>query len=385
MRYFSGLIKWLKSRGLKVAIFLIVGMFLLLNIYIGIYAHIILSVISKGETMYSTGIYESNLNYGLQGKANSNGYIFFPGGDSIPVSLNNKGERISMQSDEEESPKRKILFIGDSFTFGDANYFEDAFPYLISHGLDMKMVNSSMVGYGYAQYLLKIKNKIRGEKFNTIAIQLSPHSVERSINGFLPAFSKIPTPFFCLNQQDSIIIHPALYKTNLFDVINHTGISQYSDKEYTLKLFWDFYKKIGFPVYLNQIKKELRVSLKKKDYKRVLTEQEAEIFFFSSLNNLFESKNYNIVFYNVAYNPEDFDKKVKVLKGLLHFKATFINLERPLWDLVNDQESYYKRFCNWRGNPPILVDKHYNKEAHSIVANKFIEDFRSEQQSKADN
>ncbi|HUH75699.1 MAG TPA: hypothetical protein VLZ75_14990 [Chitinophagales bacterium] len=382
MRYFSVFFKWIKRRGLKAVIFFIGVLFLLLNIYIVVYSNIILSVISKGKTLYSTGIYKSDIVFGLKGKANSNGFIFFPGGDSIPVSLNNKGERVGFQSKGEESYKSKILFIGDSFTFGDANYFEESFPYLISKGLEMQLINASMVGYGYSQYLIKIKNEILNEKINTIAIQVSPYSAERSINGFLPAFSKIPTPFFCLNQNDSIIIHPALYESNLFKIINHVGISQFSDKVNSPKLFWEFYSKVGFPIYSNQIKSELRVLLKKKDYKRVLTEQEAEKHFFLSLNNLLVSKNYNIVFYNVGYRPDDFEVKVKKIKSLIHFEATFINLEKSLWDLVTDQEHYDKRFCHWRGNPPILVDKHYNKEGHSIVSNMFVQDFVLEQQLK---
>jgi hypothetical protein len=262
MRYFGGLLKWIKRRGLKVSIFFIGILFFLLNLYILFYTNLILSVISTGKTLYSTGIYESDTIFGLHGKPNSKGYIFFPGGDSIPVLLNSIGERISMQSQGEKSFKRKILFIGDSFTFGDANYFEESFPYLISKGLEMQLVNSSMVGYGYTQYLMKIKNKISSDDFNTIAIQISPYSAERSINGFLPAFSKIPTPFFCINQQDSIVIHPALYKTNFFEIINKVGISQFSDKKYSLKLFWNFYTQIGFPLYLSQIRNEFMIFLK---------------------------------------------------------------------------------------------------------------------------
>lgn len=72
------------------------------------------------------------------------------------------------------------------------------------------------------------------------------------------------------------------------------------------------------------------------------------------------------------------------MKGILRFKATFINFERPLWEFAEDLEDYYKRFCHWRGNPSILVDKHYNKEAHAIVSDKFLQEFLPPQQNNID-
>ncbi|MCZ2393618.1 MAG: hypothetical protein LC105_07180 [Chitinophagales bacterium] len=345
-------------------------------VYSFIKSAFIYNIISKGEIKFIYGVFEGSKIYGISGIPDSKGFMVFPGGDSIPIFINKDGKRVTGNNSDSNNLNDKILFIGDSYTFGDANFYEDSFPYLIAKKKNLNLVNASMVGYGYVQFLLNIEKEIKKNNYKIIAIQLAPYSVERAVNRYLPAIGKIPTPFFCRDNNDSIIIHHPFYETAFFKIMGQKKSEKYLNHQFSMITLLDFYIRIGVPLYFSELKNEIMTYTETSKYKRTLTIEEAEEYFFTSLNNMFKTSSSNIVFYNVKYPPDVFEIKVKRYKKLIKFKAIFINPEKPLWDTAKDEQTYLEMFSHWRewDGEKHLVDKHYNPKANGIVSNYFIEE-----------
>lgn len=366
--------RFINIKILTILLFVLVFLYLL---YTLLFSYIMLNHINKGKTLYSSGIYKSDPVLGIVGKQNSKGYIFFPGGDSIPVYTNGNGNRCLGLNNKIEKPGG-ILFIGDSFTFGDANEYANSFPVIISDSLKMPLTNASMVGYGLTQYLLLIEKLLKENLPEIIAIQISPYSASRAISGRLPAFVKIPTPL--LEKKDnSYYINKPEYETNLFSLVEKVDMNVFKSERMTASLFLKFYFQIGLPLYSYEILNEGYSFFKKIGGNQKPTEEEAYNFFFKTLNDILLKHGKDVVpiFYNIGYNSYEFEAKMELLKESLDVEFLHVNFEKALMEQLTSDKDYYSSYGHWRGNPPVLVDKHYNSIAHKIVAYEFIRIYES--------
>ena len=82
------------------------------------------------------------------------GYPHFAGTkDGIPVRTNSLGYRDLEPDEAEDDRKTAVLFLGDSFTWGDEVHVEERFTSLLE-GPSIRAINKAIIGYGTGQSLL---------------------------------------------------------------------------------------------------------------------------------------------------------------------------------------------------------------------------------------
>lgn len=128
------------------------------------------------------------------------------------VSTNSKG----MRGDKDFSyaktiDKKRILFLGDSFTFGDEVNDNENYPYFVQQflGTSYEVMNMGMNGYGHDQMLLWLKEEGLKYKADKIILGFMPLDIKRNMFSFWnyakPVFnleesglklSNVPVPTF---------------------------------------------------------------------------------------------------------------------------------------------------------------------------------------------
>lgn len=334
----------------------------------------IYNFIKKDLIIHSIEAYESDSRMGLVAKKKSIGYIIFPGGDSIPIFTNEYGNRVgSTKLNDTINIKKKVLFLGDSFTFGDANFYENSFPYLISKKLNHQLINASMVGYSYVHYQIMLDSLITSHSPDLICIQISPYSSDRSISGYLNAYVKIPTPFY-YNKNNRTFIHNPLYQSSIFDIFKKNDINTYKSKKKSFLNFIKFTYHFSFPLFSHELINEIKSLDKKLKTKNRPDNDLVLKIFIQHINSLNISKEQTVIFYNIGYEPNEFEEIISNLKNEIKFNYVFANFEKELYTKINNNKSeYFENYGHWRGNPPKLVDEHYNELAHKIVSSFFLD------------
>ena len=120
------------------------------------------------------------------------GYPNFVGTkDGIPIQTNSRGYRDREPVDVEDGHKPGVLFLGDSFTWGDEVRLEERFTSLLeaSCGLvcdrlsALRAINKGIIGYGTAQSLLDYTLAREGRPFEAVILALyhgeRPHRQRR--------------------------------------------------------------------------------------------------------------------------------------------------------------------------------------------------------------
>lgn len=113
------------------------------------------------------------------------------GGVEYPVYTNSLGLRDGSAREVQLTPaKRRILFVGDSFTEGIGIPFDSTFAGIVGNKTDAEVLNSGVVGYSPRLYYLKTKYLIEevGLKFNeaVILIDISDILNELEYEDFAP-------------------------------------------------------------------------------------------------------------------------------------------------------------------------------------------------------
>lgn len=86
--------------------------------------------------------------------------------NGIEHHFDSRGNRVKSANLKQDSEKHKIVFIGDSVTFGTGLSYEDSFASQIEnllrqdHGLEIETINLGVQGYGTDQSLIKLKQQI---------------------------------------------------------------------------------------------------------------------------------------------------------------------------------------------------------------------------------
>ncbi|MCH8904079.1 MAG: hypothetical protein IIA45_09220, partial [Bacteroidetes bacterium] len=74
----------------------------------------------------------------------SYGYHTFPNGENIPMRYNELGNRVPLDYNADQKPTSPtILFLGCSFTYGDACKAEETFPFLLGDSMNANIINAA--------------------------------------------------------------------------------------------------------------------------------------------------------------------------------------------------------------------------------------------------
>ena len=90
-----------------------------------------------------------------------------------------------------------VLTLGCSFTYGDAVYARDTYPYLVGQSLKGTTKNAGCCSCGLSQMLILAGKLIPSHKPDYLIVQYSPWLISRSLSPFSPTYGgKSPAPYF---------------------------------------------------------------------------------------------------------------------------------------------------------------------------------------------
>lgn len=284
---------------------------------------------------------------------NARAFHTFHVGEDIPMAYDSIGFRIPL-ADSLRSRKYydnlDLLFLGCSFTYGDACIAEQTFPYLVAQKINGTYANGGVGSYGLAQMLILAEQLIPKYKPKYLVLQYSPWLIDRACQIYAPTyFGTVPIPFF-IESADSLAI-----QSPVFESLN-----------FSLSANCSFTEALRFVVHTNYL--ELKTKIKS-----VLGEiptptknrDEVELYAFKKILKIAKKENTMVVVVKMHhYGNIDF------MNAISNEGALFVNADAKLFQSSRSSEYYKKIYGHWRSQngDSVLVDNHPNYRAHTITA-----------------
>ncbi len=321
----------------------------------------------KVKQAYSLQQYlKNNVKRGWRGKAhnadkllgfkpipNSKAFHTFPIGEDIPMAYNEHGFRIPLSDTllTENYDSLGLLFLGCSFTYGDACIAEHTFPYLLSEKTQMSYINAGVCSYGLAHMVLLAEELIPKYKPKFVVLQHSPWLINRGVQMFAPTYyGSLPNPYF-YDTENNFSIHSPVFETLIFSIKN----------EQTIFDLFLYYVKEDFL----QVKSKINIILNKTP-KPTNNKEKAELYAYNKIIDLAKKEGSKVILLKM------FDREnVSSLKEELNNdNVLFVDADAALFSPTKSDNYYQKRYGHWRlkDKDSILVDKHPNLECHKIIS-----------------
>jgi hypothetical protein len=307
---------------------------------------------------------------GLAPIPGAQGAHVFPVGPGIPMRYDADGYRVPViREDHLPVTGPKVLALGGSFTYGDACYAMDAYPYLVAARLGGHEKNAGVGSYGLAQILLRGRMLIPEEKPDIVLVQYSRWLVERAMTPFAPAaFGKVPCPYFY--GSETLAIQPPVFLTAVLGLPRDRYRATPEGIGDILSFVW----RVGLPLRAHDdfCMNWYRIEKTLGWVPRPTQEREALIrLVYEELGALTRAHGGTMIVVALGNNVHP----VRIPRPLLPEGAIVVDAHQALLDAlpVQDLEIYQARYGHWRGEPPQLVDIHPNPEAHAIIAGAVVE------------
>jgi hypothetical protein len=144
----------------------------------------------------------------------------------------------------------RILFLGDSFTYGQLVSFDKTFAYQTAAKFGGQSINAGVPGYSLAQMLMHAKQVLPKYQPDYLIVQYSPWLVLRAILGWIPGESQmVMGPYFSASD-DTLTVAPAPF------VPTRSLLDRIDKYRSTTKGFWDaisFFTEVGIPFYVHHM------------------------------------------------------------------------------------------------------------------------------------
>ncbi|MCX6291696.1 MAG: hypothetical protein NT126_08025 [Bacteroidetes bacterium] len=304
---------------------------------------------------------------GFKPVPNANGFHTFPTGHDIPMHYDENGFRVPMSYDHSQNQDHhpRILFLGCSFTYGDANFAEETFPYLVEKELNGYTINAGVCSYGLSQMLELSQTLIPKYKPDVVIFQHSPWLVERALNQYGPVyFSVLPTPYF--DSQNHLV--PPLFRSHIFDY-------PMDDFKQSKNGFRDYlrFMRITFPMYFEDDMRMWLIAFKKMFSlvpKPNQNEQATEQFVMHEVHEICKQNNCRL--FTLALSTTRLSRAnypPDKAEGIPE-----INADSCLYARLTPGETYEKKYFHYRmsGKDSVMVDTHPNETAQKIIAGEIV-------------
>lgn len=284
---------------------------------------------------------------------------------------------------QKEPGKVDILFLGDSFTYGEFNDIDQSFVQITSKKLSFKSINAGVCGYGLAQMYLRAKELIPKYRPKYVVIQYSDWLMDRGLNIFAPSYhARIPKPYF-RKIGDSIVVRKPPYLTMAYNLDLQQLKSKYQNAH------WSFIIKQSTPFFIKHDWQKINTEFKLRtgriespnlDKRELANRVYPELIELVRSNGgtpyiLYVDEQFKIPHLAKKGLPKDFLKSIK---------------DAVLIDSVKEQNEYLKskpnvnpslHFVHWRvkGVDTTIIDHHPNNVANSIIAESIVKAISSNQ------
>ncbi|MFC2084152.1 hypothetical protein ACFLS9_03765 [Bacteroidota bacterium] len=304
----------------------------------------------------------------------SSGAHVFPVGPDIPMQYDEDGFRVPIGARDSLKQQRPlVLALGCSFTYGDATYAKDTYPYLVGQSLGGSSKNAGVCGYGLSQMFLLSKKLIPIHKPDYLLVQYSGWLVRRARNPFPTSyFGKIPSPYFYDNEK-SFALYPPVFLTKKTKL----PIDQYRGTKKSIIDALSFYFRVGLPLFVHDHLNMLKYGINKNigiipdptNAKDRLIK-----YVYKEICKVADKYGASVVVVVLGKNAKPVNVKEELFPPGVILVKTYEELLRRLPIANND--SYKEEYAHWRGSPPRVVDSHPNETAHKIIASTIVSAIR---------
>ena len=324
---------------------------------------------------WSEGVHQKDEVLGFKPMPNSTGFQLFSVGDNIPVRYDSNSFRVPIDYKNASTEKPLILFLGCSYTYGDACYAKESFPYLVSRELEMNYINAGVCSYGLTQMLIVANELIPKYKPNYVVVQYSPWLSDRAANPYaLTYHARLPVPYITI-EEDALVINPPGFLTRIYEV----PLDKYKRSEANSLDRLGFYFEVGIPLLLLD---DVNVAFFKAS--RVIglagqpnegNKEKLEKLVYSRFHELCRIVNAKLIVLNIGAGDMDYTKESKHLFDD-DIGVYIAQGDSVLWAALTEknESEYSLKYEHWRNNGQgnVLVDDHPNAAAHELIAKSIL-------------
>lgn len=295
----------------------------------------------------------------------------FKFGPPIPMGFDEEGFRTPLGKERRCSRRPIVLALGCSFTYGDACAAEDTFPYKVAEALGGTELNAGVCSYGLAQMLILAERLIPEHRPDYVLVQYSPWLVDRATEHFAPTyFSYSPSPYFANATDGELKLKPPVFLQHDVD------LSRWREHRKGVWDFMSFLVREALPLYLHDdlciFFYGVRMMSGSVD-SPTTNRTEVVRTVYDRIISLCLEHGADPIIVVLGSDPGSVD-----IPGQLPQKYV-VNAQEALLGLLPEQsrDSYSKAYAHYRGTPPVMVDKHPNPHAHSVIAESIVEHLRN--------
>ncbi|HTN44650.1 MAG TPA: hypothetical protein VMN77_12740 [Nitrospiria bacterium] len=311
---------------------------------------------------------------------NATGAHVFPIGPDIPMRYDEFGFRVPVDSGSDRENSRPLLLaLGCSFTYGDATYAEDTYPYLVGKLLHGTMQNAGVCSYGLTQMLILARKLIPLHRPDYILVQYSPWLVERATQKFASSYyGKLPVPYF-YDSGNELKIRPPVFLT----ILGSLPFDRYRNTPRTIADHVSFFWNVALPLFIHDDVHMISYFLERLGGiapRGSSRGDELTRYVYSEISKVAVENHCRmlIVILGRDVNP------VRFTPDLFPSNAIVVNAHQKMLDELPhlDEEAYERTYMHWRGDPPVIVDRHPNEVAYKIIANEIVRRIREDLAAK---
>lgn len=310
---------------------------------------------------------------GFKSIPNAKAFHTFTIGEKIPMAYDQNGFRVPLSDSLKQNIPGKLdmLFLGCSFTYGDACFAEETFCHITAKQKNLTYINAGVCSYGLAHMLILAEKLLPEYRPKYLVVQYSEWLAGRGLNVYAPNYyAYVPNPYFSLTADKYTLEYPA-FRTQAFNL----DAKQIKNQYYNNFLKFLFSKGISF--YLKEdwfYQKNKILTLTGSRLKPATNAALAEKFAYNSIKQLADKYGTKIIVLNIG--DIEYSKKSHQLfsDSTIYYAEADSALNNYL--KLSSTKNYSKEFNLWRfnGKDSILVDAHPNLKAHQIIANSIIKE-----------
>ena len=359
--------------------YLVITVVILLSMGI---SYVMYTFFSSNDYSYAVGLFKSHEKYGHSLRPGNLSFLVKPTGDTLSIKTDENGFRIPMSTADSISGTRDstILFIGDSYTFGDFCHASETFPFLVGNRSGLQVINAGVGGYGYPQMLLKANDLVGSYSPEFLVFQLAPWDLDRSISGYLPypkLVFRVPEPHFAKTKEGQLYIEKPFYQSRLWDYAASGKLVKYKRKKKNIINYIHFTATVFCPMKLHEFTNEIGTLLRGKKRRMCKDLHAAEQYTLEQTIEICKQSGTQIIYLLLGssndWTQEFYDRN----RDFLNTHDAIIevaNAENRLWKDLSffDYEGYIHSYAHWNSDSTEILDMHPNVAAHIKIADEIM-------------
>ena len=332
--------------------------------YYGLYARL-----SSGEMRGWRGApHAFDPELGYQAIPDGEGYHTFAVGPDIPMRYDSAGFRVPAGATLEDrgGDGPAFLFLGCSFTYGDACSAEETFVERVGQASGGTTFNAGKCSYGLCQMVILARRLVPELKPDYVVVQYSPWLVDRAMNPFMPTYlGRLSGPYYASNESGDLSIQAPLFRSKVYDL----PLDDF--KGDTHHGFLPFCTRVVAPLFVHDNWNMACYRAKRAvgSLPAPTTDREEVIrTAYEDILDVCRKNDAHVILLTLGNSAE----RVEIPESLPRSEALLVDAQEALIDRLQSGQEYERVYEHWRGEPAIKVDAHPNGHAHSIIAEEIM-------------